>query len=288
MHSSINQSTLTLGPSAFKVESVAGWCSEWGPLGKDYHWRDGKSAKELAKQWFPSTGGPIIPPDFRRLLECHPVTASMLIETAWGEKKVPLDNFRGETRNADLILTCSSNGSRVIVHVEAKADEPFGSSGRSIAQALHAATKPQSKVSERIANLGSLLFGSREVTQTVGALNYQLFYSVTGALMDAEKEGGDWAVFAVHELIPQNLTHRFKDENDGVERVMNARQIQANRAVFAEFVHALVLAHPGAVCHSGALWEIPGFLPFVAGQWNGERCKRPITLLLGKATDWTA
>ncbi|MDB6175046.1 MAG: hypothetical protein JWL59_4357 [Chthoniobacteraceae bacterium] len=106
--------------------------------------------------------------------------------------------------------------------------------------------------------------------------------------MDAEKESADWAVFVVHELIPQNLTHRFEDENDGVERVMNAKQIETNRAVFAEFVNALVLAHPGAVSHDGALWEIPGFLPFVAGQWNGERCERPITLLLGKATDWTA
>ena len=284
----MSKATPTLDPGAFGVRSVEDWLTEWPPQRGAAQWRDGKSAKELAKAWFPPTGGPVIPPGLRRLLESHPATAAMRIEHAQGEKVVPLDDFKGETRNSDLVLTGSSQRNRVIVHVEAKADEPFGSNGRSVADAARAATSPRSKVPERIANISGLLFGSREVSPAVGALNYQLFYSVAGALMDAEEEGAEFAMFVVHELIPRDLTHRFKDENDGIERVMNAAQIAANRAVFAQFLDALVGTAPNAVCHGGVLWEIGGFRPFVDGRWSGTRIKRPITLLLGKATDWTA
>jgi hypothetical protein len=275
-------------PGAFPISSVPGWFGAWSPKKKQHHWRDGKSAKELAKQWFPATGGPVIPPAFETLLRSHRVTSEIQITDAEGEREVPLDDFKGETRNCDLVLNGSSGGLRVIIHVEAKADEPFGTKGRSVAEARAAATSPRSKIPDRISNISVLLFGSREIDDAVGALNYQLFYSAAGALIDAEKAGASVAVFAVHELLPRNARHNFVDEEDGVTRAMDWEQIAKNRAAYELFIETLVRRYPGAVCHRGELWEIGGFQPYAGGRWNTQMIDVPITLVIGKATDWTA
>ena len=283
----MKKSGLRLMPGAFPISSVPEWFDAWSPKGKQSHWRDGKSAKELAKQWFPATGGPVMPPAFETLLRSHPLPADLQITEAEGEKEVPLDDFKGETRNSDLVLNGFASEVRVVIHVEAKADEPFGAKGRSVAEAHAAATSPRSKIPDRISNINELLFGSREIGSAVGALNYQLFYSAAGALIDAEKAGASVAVFVVHELLPHEATHKFLDEEDGVTRAMDWKQIANNRAAWELFIQTLVRRHPGAVCHGGQLWEIGGFRPYAGGRWNTQMIDDPITLLVGKATDWT-
>jgi hypothetical protein len=62
MNSSAQSLTLTqtlsdrVFPSA--VSSVSDWFTEWKPQMGLRHWQDGKSAKELAKAWFPRDRGP--------------------------------------------------------------------------------------------------------------------------------------------------------------------------------------------------------------------------------------
>jgi hypothetical protein len=214
----MSQHSLKLQAGAFEGESVLDWLRKWSPQSGQEQWRDGKSAKELAKQWFPSKGGPVIPSGLCRLLECHEVTANLVIEHAQGEKVVPLDDYKGKTRHTDLVLTGSTRGHRVLVHIKAKADEPFGSQGRSVAEAMQAAVQanPRSKVPDRVANLCSLLFDSRGVSALTSAVKYQLLYSAGGALMDAESQGAEIAVFVIHELIPRSTNHRFRMGTTGV------------------------------------------------------------------------
>lgn len=273
--------------NAFPLASVPEWFAAWPPREKQAHWRDGKSAKELAKQWFPASGGPVIPAGFRQLLESHPRTACLRIEHARGEKVVLLDDSTAGHRNADLVLTGTADDKTVLVHIEAKADESFGS-GRSVAAALASAPSAESKLPTRIANLSELLFDARELTPVVGALNYQLFYSIAATLMDAEAAGAVVAVFCVHELLPRDLGHGFVDEADGVERKLAPAQVAANGVAFRQMVEALAAAHPGTTRHGAAMWEIGDFHPYVGGNWGQERCVRPITLFVGKATDHTA
>ena len=105
------------------VASVDDWLKEWPPQMGLKQWQNGKSAKELAKAWFKNSGSPAIPPGLERLLESHPFTQKLSIEAVIGESKIPLD--AGRPRHADLILRARVAESPVLIHVEAKADEPF-------------------------------------------------------------------------------------------------------------------------------------------------------------------
>jgi hypothetical protein len=85
------------------IRSVKSWFRFAPPQRREFHWKDGRSAKELAKAWL-RTGKPNIPKDIAKLFESHPLTANFFPEVGIPEYVTRLDNFKGEHRNHDLIL----------------------------------------------------------------------------------------------------------------------------------------------------------------------------------------
>jgi hypothetical protein len=79
------------------IESVEDWFRLAPPKEGLRQWKDGRSAKELAKALFPQPGTPQIPPDLISLLNSHPDLITTEILEGTPEHKIPLDNFRGET-----------------------------------------------------------------------------------------------------------------------------------------------------------------------------------------------
>lgn len=240
------------------IHSVEDWFRFAPPKRGSRQWKDGRSAKELAKAWF-KTGVPRVPEDLEALFKSHPDTKDLVIEIGIPEMVTRLDNFRGGHRNHDLILVGHVRDIRTLVAVEAKADESFG---KTIQERYREKVGTRSKVPERINLLLGSIFG-RPIDEELGQLRYQLLHGLGGALIEAKNQGAAQAVFVVHEFISDEV------EQDKVDR---------NAADFERFVRTF----PGweeTIIHAGTLIgpiQIPG--P------GGEFVPADIPFLIGKAT----
>jgi hypothetical protein len=185
------------------------------PKKKERQWKDGRSAKELAKVWF-KHGISTIPEELTALFNSHSDLKKLVITQAISELKTPLDNLRGETRNHDLILQGSITGDKILVGIEAKVDEAFGPI---INEYLNKKRSTRSKAPERINNLARAIFGkSVDESPALGSLRYQLLHGLAGTLIAAKNYGAKKAVFVVHEFIPTNSSplqqRKFKRNSD--------------------------------------------------------------------------
>ena len=238
------------------IESVDDWFGLAPPERGKVQWKDGRSAKELAKAWF-ATGEARVPQDLEALFHSDARTRELKIESGIPEVETRLDRFKGKGRHHDLILLGQAGGVRTLVAIEAKADETYD---RRIQKRLDRATNPRSKVPARIDLLCRAIF-DRPVDDDLGQLRYQLLHGVAGTLIEAENRGAAQAVFVVHEFLSDQT------EPDKVER---------NRQDLDRFLHQL----PGfrdARLEPGQLLgpiQVPG----------GEFVPSDIPLLIGKVT----
>jgi hypothetical protein len=172
-------------------------------------WKDGRSAKELAKA-FCAPGVPTVPAELLDLFASSDQLGAVQLTQAWPEHKIRLDSYFGETRNADLAAVGTGNEGAVAVTIEAKADEPFGPT---IAQAL-AVASPTSKLPARMAALAKSVLG--RLPCEISNLRYQLLHGIAGTLIFAKEHKATAAVFVVLEFdgpscSPQKLTDNAAD-----------------------------------------------------------------------------
>lgn len=186
-----------------EISSVDDWLLKAPPKRGIEHWVDGRSAKELAKALFAS-GRAGLPPEVRALLDSHAMTSGMRFSEAIPEVVVPLDAFRGEARNTDLILIGEGVAGRVVVSVEAKADESFD---KLIGPYVDARIGTRSRLPERVDHLSKAVFGRSALRDPqLRALRYQLLVGIAGAAIAARTHGARIAVFAVFEFLSRALT----------------------------------------------------------------------------------
>jgi hypothetical protein len=86
------------------IRSVKDWFRIAPPKQGIKHWVDGRSAKELAKAWFPKQGEAVAPKEFMDLFKLLPVTYGIQFEQGEAELNTRFDDCGGEDRNADLVL----------------------------------------------------------------------------------------------------------------------------------------------------------------------------------------
>ncbi len=98
-----------------RIESVEEW-RVYGAPASETHWKDGRSAKELAKAWIEGSG----PTDLARLLAAQAELAGLTITSATAEAQIAFDEFPGGKRNHDLLVRGRVAGGEVVVGVEAK------------------------------------------------------------------------------------------------------------------------------------------------------------------------
>ncbi len=181
------------------IRSMEDWLRIAPPKGKDAQWVDGRSAKELARAWFPEPGDPVVPGELSEMLASCDDIGDVEFHEGWPECPVALDDFPGETRNADLLLTGLCNFGPVIVSVEAKADEELGPT---LAKQLSSAKSDASRIPERVENLCHGLFGRPyDADPKLDDLRYQLLTGSAGALIEALNHQAVAAVFCIHEFI---------------------------------------------------------------------------------------
>lgn len=81
------------------IRSVDAWAKLAKPASES-HWKDGRSAKELAKAWISGEGQAAL----RRLVDTCEETARLRIESAVAEAQVAFDEYPGGKRNHHLLI----------------------------------------------------------------------------------------------------------------------------------------------------------------------------------------
>jgi len=175
------------------IRTLEGWYALAPPKKPVLQWKDGRSAKECAKAWLRS-GVPAVPEELLALLNTHPLTQGFIGHRAAPEAIIRLDYLRGEHRNADMLLVGEAQGRKVLVTVEAKVDEEFGSV---LGEYYDASPRPRSRVQDRIDGLVAAMFG-KKLDEEIRALRYQLLHGTAETLAAAGNEDAEVAVFLVH------------------------------------------------------------------------------------------
>jgi hypothetical protein len=183
--------SLLIQKNGRNIVTVDQWFEFAPPKGGLRQWVDGRSAKELAKA-FVKDGAPTIPAELGALLESNRELGPVDLVTLFPEYKIPLDPFRGETRNADLAAIGKARVGKIGVTIEAKADEAFGETiGDTLAKAARVSYK--SNIPKRISALSEALFG--QSCPDINDLRYQLLHGTAASLIFAREQNAVAAAF---------------------------------------------------------------------------------------------
>ena len=162
------------------IVNVESWKQVKPPKKGDLQWRDGRSAKELAK--YMTNAFPIIPAEIENILQNF---VSVNATFDWDAEYVTPLPKKGEGRNHDAILYNDD----ILVTVEAKADETLG---KLIGEEMQKASI--NKLS-RISMLLEYLF--EDGFNQYHNLRYQLLTAAVGTILEAKRKNIDTAVMLV-------------------------------------------------------------------------------------------
>jgi hypothetical protein len=208
------------------IRSTAEWHA-CAPPARPIHVRRGRSAYDLPRAWFRSGGA--APPNelvaFLRSSIGEPVTLCSGVPEL---KTYFADGVFGP-RNHDLALFGRTSDARIVIGIEAKADEIFDKPiGHRIAATMRERRAGvKTLLPERIAIFAGGLFGrdafdpEGRIDPQLARLPYQLISGPAGTLREAAQRGANEAIFLVHVLDDGNLT---------------ASKLQANRDAFELFL----------------------------------------------------
>jgi hypothetical protein len=225
------------------IKSLEDWEKYGGPK-KATQWKDGRSAKEVAKAWIHSF--PEFPLEVIQTLKTSSCIGEITEWNAVPEARLKFDTFRGEPPNLDLFVIAQDTTGLLVMGVEAKADEEFSSIlSETHRNALSRLKKnPNSKGVIRLENLLKNLLGSNlESLAELGELRYQLLTATAGILSAASKEGATRAILFIHEFRTDQTTDKLhslnqKDLNDFIRFFSKgAYDSVQNNSVVGPLVH---------------------------------------------------
>lgn len=101
------------------INTLDDWFTYASPAKGELHWKDGRSAKELAKAWM-SANGPKMPSELIELFATHPHASDFEYEWAIPEYETKLDDFKGKGRNHDLIVFGATAGKKTLMQLKLK------------------------------------------------------------------------------------------------------------------------------------------------------------------------
>jgi len=206
-----NRVTFHVHKNGQPIESLEDWFQLAPPEGGRRQWKDGRSAKEAARRWLPG-----LPPEVVEALDSHPDLRGFAAQSAEPEVETQLDEFF-RNRNHDLIVEGTCNRRKVLLCVEAKADEPFDDAvGTKLDQA-----RPTSNLPERIRRISRALFGN-ETIKEIAYLRYQLLQACAGSLIEAQYRQADSCVLLVHVFrTPLTNDGRIADNAADLDRFIS-------------------------------------------------------------------
>jgi hypothetical protein len=246
--------SLRIHKGGHEIRSIDDWFDYAPPKMGARHWKDGRSAKELARYWVRK--GYACPTEEIRLLLERAFNGEITFHEGKPECVIELDDFPGENRNCDLVVLCRVGTQCLVVNVEAKADERFGDD--TIGDYYDRTADSRSNVPARIRQLSSALFG-RVPDETIRRLRYQLLHAAAATLIEAAANKAEFGLFLVHEFRCPKL---------------NEKKLIQNSTDWENFVHVFPEL-------AGAMVEKNQILGPVSVPGGG-RVPRSVPLYLGK------
>lgn len=203
------------------IRSVKDWQCIAPPKDVKKQWKDGRSAKELARF---VTGDSFIP-WIEAILSQIGIKESYFSAEPEAEtsfKRNPIDMGTHGPRNHDLLMT----GSKCVIGVEAKVSEDFG---KTIEKEWLQSNKGENK-KKRILGLVEFITGIKydsveNLPKSIKKLRYQLFTATTGTIKAALDKGLKQAVFLIivfdgdvskEASYKNNINNNESDYNDFV------------------------------------------------------------------------
>ena len=174
------------------ISSIGDWFKKAPPKMGAFHWKDGRSAKELARYF--TKNYPTLPLEIENVL--IPFADNTATFDWFAEYVTPFDLYgfgSGEGRNHDAIIF----GNGIFVGVEGKSYEPFG---QLVKEWLANATF--NKLA-RINRMKEMLW--ENVPKNIDNLRYQLISASCGTLLEAKTRGYKRAILMIIELRNPNL-----------------------------------------------------------------------------------
>ena len=107
------------------LEDLDNWRDLAGPKHKN-QWQPGRSAMEAARAWI-ELAPESLPTEILEALLSHEDLGQIVEWSAEPEARISFDSFGGEPANLDLMVQARDGTGSLVIAVEAKADEPFGS-----------------------------------------------------------------------------------------------------------------------------------------------------------------
>ena len=167
------------------ITDIESWFKISPPMGGEKQWKDGRSAKELAR--YMTSTYPMVPKEIEDTL-CYYVGKNA--EFDWAAEYVtefqPFGLGKGEGRNHDAFLFNSD----IVVGIEGKADESLGS--QLIGDALENASDNKK---QRINGMIQMLFG--DSPENHKGIRYQLVTASAATLLEATKKNVKKAILMV-------------------------------------------------------------------------------------------
>jgi hypothetical protein len=197
-----------------RIVTLADW-RRLAPPASPRHWREYRSAFELAHAWTEGDGAH----QLQALLAARQEFAALCLERAIAKRKSWFDDIPGGPRNHDLLLLARATARPVVVGIEAKADETFD---RDLAGFLVAARRrqPSTRAPERLDRLTRAFFGMTLADDPpLAPVRYQLLSALAGTLAEAKHFSALAAVLVVHEFVTP--------ETDPIKQRRNAGDLDA-------------------------------------------------------------
>ena len=199
------------------INSLEDWSKFAAPTKED-HWKDGRSAKELAKYILSDNG--YLPQEIEDILLQIGCSQDKIFKGE-PEKITSLEVGRGTGSHHDLLL---EQEKEIVVGIEAKADETFG---KNISEELVTEDISRNKVN-RINTLYKNLYGCDIAGGT--DIRYQLLTGVSATLLEAKAKNIQKALFLIITFKKEGSYNKEKLESNIKDMDIFINSLAKNKA----------------------------------------------------------
>lgn len=184
------------------INNLNDWGSIYTNNSSGKHWKDGRSAKELARAWINTKDKYL-----EKLLDSTGEFKGIKFIKASPEYETKFDEY-GKGRNHDLLILAKDLKGQVLISLEAKVDESFGEiiEDKYLASLLNRINGKSTFLPNRIEGLLANVF-TRNVDKKAFDLRYQLLHGLAGTVAEAKKRDIDRAVFVINTFWEKNVEY---------------------------------------------------------------------------------
>lgn len=200
-----------------RINTLEDWLIKCPPAKGEDHWRDGRSAKELAKDWITHKGCNLL-----SALNKYKEFNGIIFEKGSPELETRFDSFNNG-RKHDFLLVGTRGEEKIVIAIETKVNESFGNDtveSYYMKSILKKMNSENTNVPKRIEDLITAIFKS-PYSKLISSLQYQLLHAIAGTIAEAQKQNAVKAIFLVQTYkTPQINKKRYEGNQTELNKLI--------------------------------------------------------------------